>query len=183
MNMGLVLAVCGMPASGKGEFATVLSNSGVPVCSMGDMIRSEVIAREIEESPRVFGEVAAELRAQHGDGVLASRLVEVVNELLIENNIVLIEGMRGSAERDIFQLAWGDDFQVVAIVADTETRFARIQSRGRSQDGNRTDFEIRNQREEGWGLDKLIVEAEHKFSNNGELTTLIDNVSNWFDRL
>ena len=72
MNMGLVLAVCGMPASGKGEFATVLSNSGIPVCSMGDMIRSEVTAREIEESPRVFGEVAAELRAQHGDGVLAS---------------------------------------------------------------------------------------------------------------
>ena len=181
--MGLVLAVCGMPASGKGEFATVLSNSGVPVCSMGDMIRSEVLAREIEESPRVFGEVAAELRAQHGDGVLASRLVEVVNELLIENNIVLIEGMRGTAEREIFQLAWGDDFQVVAIVTDSETRFARIQSRGRSQDGNRADFEIRNQREEGWGLDKLIVETDHKFSNNDNLSILLENVSNWFDGL
>ena len=180
MNMGLVLAVCGMPASGKGEFASVLSNNGVPVCSMGDMIRSEVAARGIEETPRVFGEIAAELRAQYGDGVLASRLVGVVNELLNENEIVLIEGMRGTAEREIFQSAWGDNFQVVAIVTDTETRFSRIQSRGRSQDGNRDDFEIRNQREEGWGLSKLIDEAEHKFSNNSELLALKENVSNWF---
>jgi len=178
--MGLVLAVCGMPASGKGEFAAILSDSGVPVRSMGDMIRAEVKDRAIEESPRIFGEVAAELRAQFGDGVLASRLVDVVNELLIQNKVVLIEGMRGTAEREIFQSAWGIDFQVVAIVADEETRFDRIQSRGRSQDGNREDFEIRNQREEGWGLGILIEEAEHKFSNNGDLSALKEDVSNWF---
>ena len=60
--MARVFAVCGMPGSGKGEFATVLVEAGVPVVSMGDMVRAEVHRRGLEEAPHVFGEVAAELR-------------------------------------------------------------------------------------------------------------------------
>ena len=42
VNMGRVIAVCGLPASGKGEFAAILAETGIPVLSMGDMIRAEV---------------------------------------------------------------------------------------------------------------------------------------------
>ena len=59
--MGQVVAVCGMPGSGKGEFAAVLSDAGVPIVSMGDMIRAEVRRLGMEEAPHVFGEVAAVL--------------------------------------------------------------------------------------------------------------------------
>ena len=90
---------------------------------------------------------------------------QVVDELLNEHPIVLIEGLRGTAEKDLFQSAWSEQFQVVAIIADDETRFLRMQSRGRSEDGNRIDFEKRNQREKGWGLEKLISEADFQFSN------------------
>lgn len=181
--MRLVLAVCGMPASGKGEFANILANNSVPVRSMGDMVRAEVSTRNLKEAPHIFGEVAADLRAQYGDDVLATRLVDVVDELLKEHQIVLIEGLRGTAEKDLFQSAWSEQFQVVAIVADDETRFSRMQSRGRSEDGNRSDFEKRNLREKGWGLEQLISEADYQFSNNGDLSTLTDEVSNWFNSL
>ena len=49
--MAQVYAVCGMPGSGKGEFAAVLSNKGIPVVSMGDMVRAEVRSRELPENP------------------------------------------------------------------------------------------------------------------------------------
>jgi adenylate kinase family enzyme len=46
-SMARVVAVCGMPGSGKGEFANVLHSHGIPVLSMGDMVRAEV--RRLEQ--------------------------------------------------------------------------------------------------------------------------------------
>ena len=43
--MGHAIAVCGMPGSGKGEFARIIADNGIPVRSMGDMVRAEVEAR------------------------------------------------------------------------------------------------------------------------------------------
>ena len=91
--MARVVAVCGMPGSGKGEFASVLNNHGIPVLSMGDMVRAEVRRLKLEESPGIFGEIAAQLRAEHGEDVLAVRLADAVDELLKTNAIVLIEGL------------------------------------------------------------------------------------------
>jgi dephospho-CoA kinase len=84
-----------MPGSGKGEFAAVLSNDGIPIVSMGDMVRAEVRSRNLPENPGIFGEIAAELRADFGEDVLAVRLGDKVDELLEANSIVLIEGLRG----------------------------------------------------------------------------------------
>ena len=103
--MAWVVAVCGMPGSGKGEFAAVLSQAGVPVVSMGDMIRAEVRVQGLVEEPHIFGEVAAALRAEHGEDVLAVRLCERVDELLETHEMVLIEGLRGTAE-DRFVTVW-----------------------------------------------------------------------------
>ena len=71
MFMGKVVAVCGMPGSGKGEFAAVLEQQGVPVLSMGDMVRAEVKRQNLAESPGIFGEIAAQLRAEHGEDAVS----------------------------------------------------------------------------------------------------------------
>ena len=78
-SMARVVAVCGMPGSGKGEFAQVLTENKIPVLSMGDMVRAEVRRLELEESPGIFGEIAAQLRALHGEDVLAVRLADAVD--------------------------------------------------------------------------------------------------------
>ena len=54
-SMSRVFAVCGMPGSGKGEFAQIFIDSGIPVRSMGDMVREEVARRELDVVPEVFG--------------------------------------------------------------------------------------------------------------------------------
>lgn len=167
--MGRVLAVCGLPGSGKGEFAAVIQKSGIPILSMGDMVRAEVTRLGIEESPGIFGQIAAQLRADHGDDVLAKRLCDAVDELLTGNEIILIEGLRGTAEFDLFQSRWGDKFSTIAITASMEIRFQRIQSRGRSEDGDYAAFEVREKRETGWGLDKLIDAADFVLPNDSNL--------------
>jgi len=179
--MPQVVAVCGMPGSGKGEFAAVLVSAGVPVVSMGDMIRAEVRQRGLEEAPNVFGEVAASLRATHGEDVLAVRLCDRVDELLASHSLVLIEGLRGTAEQTVFSSRWGAGYRTVAIVAEAETRFQRIQQRGRSEDGDRAAFEARNQRETGWGLDRLIEEADDTLANETDLASFHAKCHAWLD--
>ncbi|HJL97026.1 MAG TPA: AAA family ATPase [Candidatus Poseidoniaceae archaeon] len=168
-----------MPGSGKGEFAAVLSKDGIPVVSMGDMVRAEVRSRELPENPSIFGEIAAELRAEFGEDVLAVRLGEKVDELLQNHPIVLIEGLRGTAERSVFSKRWGEIFQTVAIDTSEELRFVRIQQRGRSEDGDRIAFEARNQREIGWGLDVLIAQADMVITNNLDLKAFVSACESW----
>ena len=178
-TMGQVVAVCGMPGSGKGEFAAVLSDAGVPIVSMGDMIRAEVRRLGMEEAPHVFGEVAAALRATHGEDVLAVRLCDRVDELLADHPLVLIEGLRGTAEDAVFAARWGEAYRTVAIIADAELRFQRTLNRGRSEDGDRAAFEARNQRERGWGLEVLIEAAADQLHNDVELQEFHDRCQAW----
>ena len=181
--MGLVIAVSGLPAAGKGEFAAILESRGIPVRSMGAMVRAEVRARGIEEAPHVFGEIATQLRAEHGDDVLAHRLTEAVNQLLMDNPIVLIEGLRGTAERDVFVNCWNDNFLIVAVTASKGLRFERVQSRARSEDGDLSDLEKRDAREAGWGLNVIISEADITFPNESNLEDLESSVSAWLNTL
>ena len=168
--MSLVLAVCGMPGSGKGEFASIFIQQDIPVLSMGDMIRAEVASRGLEESPNIFGEIASELRAEFGEEVLAVRLADKIDLMRSEHNLILIEGLRGTAERDIFQNRWKDEFKVVGIRAEKEVRFQRIMKRNRSEDGDRNSFETRDEREKGWGLEQLITQADYILENRDPLS-------------
>jgi len=179
--MGHAVAVCGMPGSGKGEFANIIAANGVPVRSMGDMIRAEVKSRGIDGGPTIYGEVAADLRAQFGDDVLAVRLADEVTELLKSHPIVLIEGMRGTAEYEIFSSRWEPNFSSIAITANQEVRFKRTQERGRSEDGDRKQFEIREAREAGWGLYTLIENADFSLNNESSLEDLVRVANSWLE--
>ena len=180
-SMARVVAVCGMPGSGKGEFAQVLTENKIPVLSMGDMVRAEVRRLELEESPGIFGEIAAQLRALHGEDVLAVRLADAVDTHLESNSLVLIEGMRGTAERIVFENRWGENFFSVAVVASPDVRFTRIQNRGRSEDGDLNAFELRDARERGWGLEEIIEESNFIIDNNVELDTFRNSCHDWLE--
>ena len=177
--MGHAVAVCGMPGSGKGEFARIIADNGIPVRSMGDMVRAEVETRGLTGSPTVFGEVAADLRAKHGDDILAKRLADEVSKLMLVHPIVLIDGMRGTAEYAMFSSRWGTNFTSIAIMANQDVRFERIQKRGRPEDGNRQQFQIREDRESGWGLNSLIAQADYSITNESSLTELVDATNLW----
>ena len=134
-------------------------------------------------NPIPFGGGCMGCMAWHGDDVLAQRLTSAVDELLLENSIVLIEGLRGTAEREVFANHWEDNFLVVAVTASKELRFQRVVSRARSEDGTLSDLEQRDAREAGWGLKTIISEANYTFSNESNLEELILVVTAWLKGL
>lgn len=181
--MRRVVAICGMPGSGKGVFGEVAQELGLPVRSMGDQIRAEVESRGLAGDPHVFGRVALELRAEFGDQILADRMAPVVEADLQSNPLVIIEGMRGVAERDIFVQHWDDDFGVLAIEASAESRFNRIQQRGRAEDGDRAAFAERDERELRWGLGELISEATWELTNQDGLDAFREACITWLNNM
>jgi len=181
--MVLVVAVVGMPGCGKGELSALVKAAGIPVFSMGDMIRDEVEARNLEGDPHVFGRVAQELRDEFGYGVLASRLAPYIESSLVDSQMVLIEGMRGVDERDIFLEHWPDSLRVIAVVVEADIRFNRISARGRAEDGDRAAFNERDRRELSWGVGELIAGADWSLDNSGDLETFNNLSEQWLKAL
>ena len=54
-----------------------------------------------------------------------------------------------------------------------------MQSRARSEDGDLSDLEERDSRETGWGLDRIIEEADYSFSNESNLEDFESEVTAW----
>jgi len=69
----------------------------------------------------------------------------------------------------------------LAVVASPDTRFSRIQNRGRSEDGDRQAFEVRDSRERGWGLEQIIAESDFIIDNNVELPLFRDSCLAWLE--
>ncbi len=107
----------------------------------------------------------------------------LVDEAMREYPLVLIEGMRGTDERDVFIGHWSDEFKVVTIAADADVRFQRITSRGRAEDGDRSSFDARDERESKWGVDELMAGADWTLDNSTGLDTFKNLSETWLKTL
>lgn len=166
-----VLALTGMPASGKGAVAEHLKGLGFPVISMGDVVRSYYL-KEVggELHPDRVGEYAGKMREVHGPEIWARRTIEYLKENYPGGGVIVIDGIRSLHEVEFFRRKLGGDFLLVAIEAPEEVRFQRALSRGRGDDiRSLEEFRRRDLRELSWGLGDVIRAADLKLDNSGDL--------------
>ena len=178
--MGRVVAVCGLPGSGKGVFCSQAAARNIPVLSMGDVVRAEVTARGLKESPENVGRVAMQLRTIFGEDVIAERLV---NEILIVLNtepLVIIDGIRSLDEYTHFSERI-DNISLLSIIASREIRKERISLRGRGEDGGDIDFDIREARESEWGIEILIEISDDSIANEASLEDAKERFGEWLE--
>ena len=176
--MGRIVAVVGMPGSGKGVLARIAADGDIPVFAMGDIVREALIQADIEETPTSVGKMALAIRREHGEAIVATRMLPRV-QALSAAPLILIEGVRQSAEMDIFHSAFGDDFSILAIRSPAEARGERIAERGRGEDGDAQDFTERDARESDWGLPELIATASITLDNDSDLSTFESRCRVW----
>ena len=74
--------LCGPPGSGKGVVSTRAVARGMMVLSLGDVVRSEVAARGLEESPENVGRTALSMREEKGEDIVVVRLLDRIEEAL-----------------------------------------------------------------------------------------------------
>jgi dephospho-CoA kinase len=169
-----VIGITGMPGSGKGEVCTIAKTMGLPVRSLGDVVRDrfsvEFPGRPMEE----IGSFANEERKRFGNDIWAKRLVERI-ENLIEGSysIIMVDGVRSPFEVEIFRERWKENFSIICVHSSPISRFDRLSVRGRGDDPlTFEDFEERDRRELGWGLGDVIARADIMVINEGTIDAL-----------
>jgi dephospho-CoA kinase len=163
-----VIGTVGLPGSGKGEAAAVAERTGIPVVTMGDVVRKETEERGLP--PEDHGKVARALREANGPEAIAERSIPMVESHLAEHERVLVDGLRSGVEVDAFVEAFGDDFTLVSIEAPFETRAARLSERGRDlTDESREALLERERRELDFGMDEAMDRADRVVENTGSL--------------
>jgi dephospho-CoA kinase len=162
-----VIGTVGLPGSGKGEAANVAADAGVPVVTMGNVIRQECRDRGLDPAEH-HGEIAVALREENGPDAIAQRSLPVIEDHLADSEVVLVDGIRSGVEVERFEEAFGDDFVLVSIEAPFEVRESRLDDRGRD-DPNVESLEERDERELGFGMGEAMERADVTIENTDSL--------------
>ena len=177
----MIIGVAGRNGAGKGEFVQFLEARSFTVLSLSDAIREELAARGLEETRERMIEVGQEMRRQSGPGALAQRLV---SGLQPDRNYA-IDSIRHPVEVEILRNC-GQAFHLVWIDAKLETRFERMQARGRNGDPTTVaELEVLEARERGSDdpnaqqLDAVQAEASFTIGNDSTLEDFQEEIKAW----
>jgi len=165
-----VIGVVGLPGSGKSEAAEVAAEMGVPVVTMGDVIRAECRERGLDPATD-HGTVAKALREENGLGAIAERSLPVIEDERAGHDTVLVDGIRSDVEVERFREAFGEEFVLVEITAPFEVRAERLDLRGRdaSAEAGGESLEDRDERELGFGMGEAMAMADVTVANTDSL--------------
>ena len=125
----IVLAVVGMPGSGKTIAASYLKSKGFPVVSLGAIVLDEVVRRGLPITPGNERIVREDLRRHHGMDVCAARALAQIRDELTHHRLVVIDGLYSWSEYQTLRKEFGDALVVLAVCAPRALRYARLASR------------------------------------------------------
>ena len=170
-----VIGTVGLPGSGKGEAAAVAEELGIPVVTMGDVVRQECRDRGLDPAEH-HGEIAAALREENGPDAIAQRSLPVIEEALEDADAVLVDGIRAGVEVERFEEAFGEAFTLVSIEAPFEVRAERVTERGRDNTDDGESLRERDERERGFGMDEAIARADVTIENTATLEAFHEKI-------
>jgi predicted RNA binding protein with dsRBD fold (UPF0201 family)/dephospho-CoA kinase len=172
-----VVGIVGLPGSGKSEAAAVAEELGVPVVTMGDVIRAACRERDLDPATH-HGQVAQQLRAENGPAAIAEESLPSIEAALADAGLVLVDGIRSDVEVERFETAFGDAFTLVSVETPFETRAERLDLRGRDADSDEGGESLaeRDERELEFGMGEAMDRAELTLENTGSLERFHDAV-------
>lgn len=166
----MIIGLTGRNAAGKGEAAEFLKRKGFGFYSLSDVIREEVRRRGLPVTRDNLIATGRELRARHGTGHLAEKILE----RLEPGQNYAVDSFRHEDEVAVFRKV--SNFHLLAIRAEPEIRFERIRARAREGDPSTFEaFAALEQQEstslqaEGQNLTATEALADHALPNNESL--------------
>ncbi len=165
--MKILLAIAGMPGSGKSIVTEVARELGICVVSMGDAVRREVLRRGLTITLETMLKVATDLRRERGPHAVAELVVNDIERC--PTNVVALDGVRSLEEVEYLR-SRGYRVIIIAVHASPTTRFHRLKLRKRVGDPTTwNEFVERDLRELSWGLGNVIALADYMLVNECDL--------------
>jgi dephospho-CoA kinase len=172
-----VVGTVGLPGSGKSEAAVVAAELGVPVVTMGDVIREACRDRGLDPATH-HGQVAQQLREENGPAAVAEASLPTIADALADNDTVVVDGIRSDVEVERFEEAFGEAFTLVRVEAPFETRAERLDLRGRDAgtEAGGESLAERDERELAFGMDAAMERADRTIENTGSLEAFHEQI-------
>lgn len=123
-----VVAVVGMPGSGKSEVARVFEQNGFTRVRFGDITDAEVRKRGLELNEKNERDVREQLRQEHGMAAYARLNLPRIDAAL-QKSYVVIDGLYSWEEYNFLKDHYKNNFSVIAVWASPQTRYARLADR------------------------------------------------------
>ncbi len=164
----MIIGITGTNGAGKGTIVKFLLEKGFKHYSVRDYLIEEIEKRgmEVDRNSMIF--VANDLREKNNSSYIIEDLYRRANAM--SGNIV-IESIRTIGE--IEALKKKENFVLLAVDADPETRYSRIVERGEESDKVSFEEFLRQEKDEMLNLDsskqnlgKCIELADHLFKND-----------------
>ncbi len=170
--MPKIVAVLGMPGSGKSEVVQYLQGKyGWPKVYFGGVTLDEMKRRGLERNQANERLVREDLRNLHGEDYYAQEVIRMIEALGV-NDVVLADGLYTASEYRVFKERFHDDFYAIAIHARPSIRHARLATRPERpldrQAAEERDWAQLNRLSQG----TPIALADFMIVNEGELTEL-----------
>lgn len=168
----LIIAVAGLPSSGKGTFSEIAIKYGFKRFVMGDVIRSECKQRGLDVTRANSDFVMVDLRKQKGQNAVAVITLEWVLQAMKEgHNYILIDGIRSMPEINYFKQHL-DNLIIIGIHASQEERLRRAMLRKRIDDAYSIEaFMERDNIELSIGLGDVLARSDILVNAEGDLET------------
>lgn len=171
----IILAIVGLPGSGKSEAAKFFAEKKLPVISFGKIINEYIDKHGLTHTEENHKKIREEIRKKHGKEAMAKLNEEKIKKALEKEIVVVIDGMRSWEEylylRKKFSKA---EIVILCLYADKELRDKRLSLRkyrgtlkGRERDINELI---------GTNMGPTIAMADYLVDNNGTIEDLKDKL-------
>lgn len=182
MEGSKLIGITGMPGAGKTTVSGFLSELGVPVLSMGDIIREKTIEFGYDINKESQKVIVRKLREMYGEDAVAKLTFEKASRL--NSKVIAIDGIRSLAEVKYFKERFAK-VVILGVHASPARRFSLLRERGRPDDPRTfEEFSERDMLELSLGLGSVIALSDIMIVNE-ELTLeeLKERVKEVFNRL
>lgn len=164
----LIVALTGMPGAGKTTVANYLSQKGIPLLIMGDVVREAAQNDGLEPTSDNLAKLMIRLREKNGPEAIAHLIVNKIRIMKKENKkfgVVIVDGIRSMAEVQVLRRV--GNVKLLAIHGSTLTRYSHVKERARSDVPSSVDeFDKRDRVEMEVGISNAIALADETISNN-----------------
>lgn len=188
MNKKIVVAVVGLPGSGKTEAVKFFVKNGFTRIYFGDITFEEIQKRGLETNEKNERMIREELRATHGMAAYAILNLDKIKKAY-ETGPVVVESMYSWQEYLVLKKEFGDIFYVIAVYASPKTRYSRVIQRQETQQGVKRAFTL----EEIMSRDKAQIEnlatagpiamADFTINNEGNQANLNQQIEKIYQSL
>ncbi len=126
----IILAVTGLPGSGKTEATNYFKSKKLAVIHFGNIINELVDERGLSHTEDVHKEIRMEVRKKHGMEAMAVLSAEKIKKALSKDILVIIDGLYSFEEYQYLKKEFPDTKVVLLVLwADKKTRYDRVGQR------------------------------------------------------